>query len=111
MVELQLAQKVGEDQKILITRVGYQYALRGKAYVLTSNPVVPLLNLPLEEVGAELERLNVAMIATEPDFWDKRYYALSTLNEWLEQLPQEQVVESENMRMYLLDPALVTAQE
>lgn len=108
---MDVAQKVGEDQKILITRVGYQYALRGKAYVLTSNPIVPLLNLPLEEVGAELERLNVAMIATEPDFWDKRYYALSTLNEWLEQLPQEQVVESEKMRMYLLDPALVAAQE
>ena len=108
---MEMAAKVKENQKILITRVGYQYALRGKAYVLTSNPIVPLLNLPLEEVGAELERLNVAMIATEPDFWDNRYYVLSTLNEWLSQLPEEQVVESESMRMYLLDPALVTAQD
>ena len=108
---MEMAQKVDEDQKILVPRAGYQYALRAKAYVLTSNPIVPLLNLPLEEVGAELKRLNVAMIATEPDFWDNRYYALSTLNEWLKQLPAEQVVESENMRMYLLDPALVQAQE
>ena len=33
-----VAEHVKEDQKILITRVGYQYPLRGRGYVLTTNP-------------------------------------------------------------------------
>ena len=104
---MDVAEHVEDDQKILITRVGYQYPLRGRGYLLTSNPIVPLMNLPLEEVGAAISELNVAMLATEPDFWDNRYYPLSTLHEWLMQLPPEQIVETEEMRLYLIDPALV----
>ena len=100
---------MGEDQKILITRSGYQYALGAKGYVLISNPIVELLNLPLEEVEPRLQQLNAAMIATEPSFWDNRYFRLSTLNTYLQSLPREQVVETEDMRLYLLDPALVSA--
>ncbi len=104
---MQVAGQVPDNQKILITRVGYQYPLRGKGYLLTSNPIVPLMNLSADEVGAALEELNVAMLATEPDFWDDRYYPLSTLHEWLSQLPPEQIVETDTMRLYLIDPALV----
>lgn len=104
---MDVAAHVPEEEKILITRVGYQYALDGRGYVLTSNPIVPLMNLPLEEVGPELERMNVAMLATEPDFWDERYYVLSTLNDYLEALPDDQVVETENMRLYLIDRSLI----
>ncbi len=100
------AKHVGEDQKILITRSGYQYPLRAKAYVLNSNPMVPLMNLPAAEVPAALAELNVAMLATEPDFWDDRYFGLSTLAEVLRALPPEQIVQDEHMRLYLLDPAL-----
>ena len=96
-----------EDQKILITRVGYQYPLRGRGYVLTTNPIVPLMNLPLEEAGEELAKMNVAMLATEPDFWDERYYPLSTLADYLEALPADQIVETEDMRLYLLDRSLI----
>ena len=104
---MDVAEHVADDQKILITRVGYQYPLRGKGYLLTSNPIVPLMNLPLEEVDAALDEMNAVMLATEPDFWDNRYYPLSTLHEWLSQLPPEQIVETEEMRLYLIDPALV----
>ena len=102
-----VAEHVKEDQKILITRVGYQYPLRGRGYVLTTNPIVPLMNLPLEEVGEELAKMNVAMLATEPDFWDERYYPLSTLADYLEALPADQIVETEDMRLYLLDRSLI----
>ena len=104
-----VAARVKDDQKILITRMGYQYALRGRGYLLTSNPIVPLMNLPLSEVEGALKELNVAMLATEPDFWDNRYYALSTLNEYLSALPEEQIVETDEMRLYLLDPSLIPA--
>ena len=104
-----VAQQVPEDQKILITRVGYQYALRGRGYVLLTNPIVPVLNLPLEEVGPALAEMNAAMIATEPVFWDSRYFPLSTLHTYLQTLPEEQIVETEEMRLYLLDPSLVEA--
>ncbi|MBO5502806.1 MAG: hypothetical protein J6A48_12365, partial [Clostridia bacterium] len=80
---MDVAKNVQEDEKILITRVGYQYALRGKGYLLTSNPIVPLMNLPYEEVEGALRDMNVVMLATEPDFWDDRYYPMSTLNEYL----------------------------
>ena len=108
-VLIDVAQQVPEDQKILITRVGYQYALRGRGYVLLTNPIVPVLNLPLEEVGPALAEMNAAMIATEPVFWDSRYFPLSTLHTYLQMLPEEQIVETEEMRLYLLDPSLVEA--
>ncbi len=104
---MDVADKVPEDEKILITRVGYQYPLRGRGYLLTSNPIVPLMNLTYEQVAPALEELNVSMIATEPDFWDERYYPLSTLHAYLQTLPEDQVVETETMRLYLLDEALV----
>ncbi|MEG0048107.1 MAG: hypothetical protein RR865_03015 [Clostridia bacterium] len=104
---MQVAAHVPENEKILITRVGYQYALRGRGYVLTANPIVPLMNLPKEELGAALASMQVAMLATEPGFWDDRYYALSTLDEYVNELPKEQIIETEKMRLYLLDPALV----
>lgn len=106
---MEVAEEVDEDQKILITRSGYQYALGAKGYVLIANPIVELLNLPLEEVEPRLREMNAAMLATEPSFWDERYFPLSTLNEYLLSLPAEQVVETEYMRLYLLDPALVPA--
>ena len=105
---MQVAEQVEEDQSILITRSGYQYPLHSRAYVLTANPIVTLLNLPLEEVGPALEAMNVALIATEPDFWDERYFAMTTLDEYLDALPPEQIVETQTMRLYLLDPSLVT---
>ena len=104
---MRVAEHVGEDQKILITRSGYQYPLHGRGYVLTTNPIVHLLNLTLEEIGPALADMNVAMLATEPGFWDERYYALSALSEYLNALPAEQIVEDENMRLYLLDASLV----
>ena len=104
---MKVAAEVEEDQKILITRSGYQYALGAKGYVLIANPIVDILNLPLEEIEPRLQELNAAMLATEPDFWDERYFPLSTLNTYLESLPAEQVVETENMRLYLLDPSLI----
>lgn len=104
---MQVAAHVPEDEKILITRVGYQYALRGRGYVLTSNPIVPLMNLPLEAVGPALAEMGVGMLATEPDFWDGRYYVQSTLHDYLQTLPQEQIVETPTMRLYLLDRSLI----
>lgn len=104
---MDVASHVREDEKILITRVGYQYALRGRGYVLTSNPIVPLMNLSLSEVGPALAEMNVAMLATEPGFWDERYYPLSALGEYLSALPEDQVVETERMRLYLLDRSLI----
>lgn len=104
---MDVAADVKEDEKILITRVGYQYALRGKGYLLTSNPIVPLMNLPLSEVEGALKEMNAVMLATEPDFWDERYYPMSTLNEYLCQLPADQIIETEKMRLYLLDRRLI----
>ena len=103
----EVARHVAEDEKILITRVGYQYALRGKGYLLTSNPIVPLMNLPYDEVEQALSDMNVVMLATEPDFWDDRYYPMSTLNEYLCTLPQDQILETDSMRLYLLKRDLI----
>ena len=103
----QVGDLAGADQKILITRVGYQYALRAKGYLLTSNAIVPLMNLPLAEVPAALARMNVAALCTEPAFWDERYYAKSTLSDYLNSLPPEQIVSDGHMRVYLLDASLV----
>lgn len=104
-----VAAAVPEEETILITRVGYQYPLKGRGYLLLSNPIVPILNMTLAEIPPELERLNAAMIATEPDFWDDRYFPLTTLHQYLQTLPPEQVVETAQMRLYLLSPALVSA--
>ncbi len=103
---LQLNDLVPQDEKILVTRPGYQYALRARGYVLTSNPIVTLMNLPLSEIGAALKEMNVAALCTEPDFWDERYYALSTLSEYLSALPADQIVDDGHMRVYLLDATL-----
>lgn len=102
-----VAAAVPEEQKILITRVGYQYPLKARGYLLLSNPIVPILNMSYDEIPGELARLNVAMLATEPRFWDERYFPLSTLHQYLQTLPPRQVVQNEHMRLYLLDPALV----
>lgn len=103
----EVASHVPGEQKILITRVGYQYALRGRGYLLSANPIVPILNLSPEEVGPALADMNVAMVASEPDFWDKRYFALSTLSTYLNALPADQIIQTETMRLYLLDRALI----
>ncbi|MCE5342356.1 MAG: hypothetical protein LLF96_02045 [Eubacteriales bacterium] len=104
---LKLNDLVPQDEKILVTRPGYQYALHAKGYVLTSNPIVPLMNLPLSQVGDALRQMNVAAICTEPDFWDERYYALSTLSEYLNSLPDKQIIDDGTMRVYLLDESLI----
>lgn len=104
---LQLQPLVGDTQKVLLTRPGYQYALRAKGYILTANSIVPLLNLPLAEVETALKAMGVAALCTEPDFWDERYYALSTLNEYLSSLPAAQIVDDGHMRVYLMDKSLI----
>ena len=52
---------------------------------------------------------NVVALCTEPDFWDERYYALSTLSEYLNSLPPEQILSDGHMRVYLLDASLAEA--
>ena len=103
------ARHVPQDKKILITRTGYQYPLAARGYVLTSNPIVPLMNLPAQEVWEALKRLDVALLATEPDFWDERYYALSTLSGVLNALPPRQILQDGHMRLYVLDADLAAA--
>ena len=101
-----LGEETAEDEMILIPRSGYQYPLHGKGRILDANPIVPVMNLSLEEVPAELQRMNVVLLATESDFWDHRYYPLSTLAQYLESLPEEQKVETGGMRYYLVKPEL-----
>lgn len=105
----EVAAQVPQEKKILITRAGYQYALRARGYVLSANPIVPLMNLPLSQVGPALDEMNVAMVASEPKFWDERYFGQSTLSEYLNALPLDQIVETETMRLYLLDRSLIPA--
>jgi len=98
---------VPENKKILLTRSGYQYPTRMRGYILTTNPIVAIMNLPLEEISEALSQMNVAMLVTEPAFWDERYYAKSTLSDYLNTLPAEQILQDgEMMRLYILDPAL-----
>ena len=104
---MQLSPLVPDSEKILLTRPGYQYAMGAKGYILTSNPIVPLMNLPLAQVPAALKAMHVAALCTEPDFWDERYYALSTLSTYLNSLPASQIVDDGHMRVYLLDETLV----
>jgi hypothetical protein len=63
----------------------------------------------LERVEAALAEMNVAMVASEPDFWDERLYSRSYLSDYLNALPAEQIIETETMRLYLVDAALVPA--
>lgn len=104
---MEVAAHVPEDQKILINRNGYQYALRSRGHMLQSNPIVPILNLPLEEIEGALKELNVAMVASEPDFWDERFFGLSTLSDYLNALPADQIIETETMRLYLVNRDLI----
>ncbi len=104
------ARHVPKERKILLTRAGYQYPLKARGYILTANPIVPLMNLPLAEIPAALAAQGIAMLATEPKFWDERYFAKSTLSQYLSALPPEQILQDgDNMRLYILDPALAKA--
>ena len=102
-----VADALPEDETILITQSGYQYPLKGKGYLLQSNPMAPILNMTEEEIPGELERLRAGVIITSPSFWDDRYLIRSTLSDYLSKLPPEQIVETEALRLYLLDPSLV----
>ena len=106
---MRVAEEVPEDQKILLTRTAYQYPIHLRGSILTANPIVPIMNEPLENVEQALQDMNVAMLATAPDFWDERYYAKSYLSEYLNALPDEQIIETEHMRLYLVDAELVPA--
>lgn len=102
-----VADALPEDETILITQSGYQYPLKGKGYLLQSNPIASILNMTEEEIPGELERLRAGVIITSPSFWDDRYLIRSTLSDYLSKLPPEQIVETEALRLYLLDPSLV----
>ncbi len=106
---IQFARLVPEDRKIIIARESYQYPLHSRALLLTTNPVAPILNLPLAEIPAALNARNVAAVATEPGFWDERFYAETTLSEYLSALPPGQIVQKDNMRLYILDADLAAA--
>ena len=67
------------------------------------------MNEPLENVENALREMKVAMLATEPKFWDERYFSRSYLSDYLNALPAEQIIETETMRLYLVDAALVPA--
>ena len=103
---MRVAEEVPEEQKILLTRSGYQYPIGARGFILNANAIVPLMNEPLENVENALKDMNVAMLATAPDFWDERYFAKSDLSEYLNALPAEQIIETEHMRLYLVDAAL-----
>ena len=93
---------------VLIPRSGYQYALQSRGLLLGSNAIVPIMNLPKEEIASALSAQNIVMVATEPDFWDERYYALSGLADYLRTLPTTQIIQTPSMRLYLLDDSLVS---
>ena len=106
---MRVAEEVPKDQKILLTRTAYQYPIGARGSILNSNPIVPLMNEPLENVENALREMKVAMLATEPKFWDERYFSRSYLSDYLNALPAEQIIETENTRLYLVDAALVPA--
>ena len=106
---MKLAAAVPEDEAFLVTEVGDQYALGARGYALTSNAWVDLMVTSVDDLPAELAKRKVAVIATDKDFWDTRYFALSELSEYLSSLPSEQIVEDDVMRFYLIDPALKAA--
>lgn len=98
---------VPEGETILIPAPSYQYALRGEGYLIPSNAMASILNLPLEQMEEALAERHVALVATDPDFWDSRFFGLSTLSDYLNALPPEQIVETDDMRLYLVDTSLV----
>lgn len=106
---IRFARLVPADRKIIIARESYQYPLHSRALLLTANPVAPLLNLTLAEIPAALTAKNVVAVATEPNFWDERFYAETTLSEYLSTLPPDQIVQEDNMRIYILDADLAAA--
>ena len=103
---LRLAPLLEKDQNLIITRANYQYPLHSRALLLTANPVAPILNLPLEAIPDALAAQNIVAVVTEPGFWDDRLFAETTLNDYLCTLPPDQIVQEDNMRIYLTDAAL-----
>ncbi len=101
-----LAALLDDDQNLLISRENYQYPLHSRALLLTANPVAPLLNLSLEEIPAALADKNIVAVASEPDFWDGRLFAETTLSDYLNTLPPGQIVQEDGMRLYIIDAAL-----
>lgn len=106
---LKFAPMLNDGQNIIIARESYQYPLHSRALMLTANPVAPIFNLPLKDIPAALAEKNVAAVAAEPNFWDERFYAETTLSAYLNALPPDQIVQRDNMRIYILDPNLAAA--
>ena len=106
---LKFAALLKDDQNVIIARESYQYPLHSRALLLTANPIAPILNLPLSEVPAELKEKNIAAVVSEPNFWDERFYAETTLSAYLNTLPPEQIVQEDTMRIYILDAELAAA--
>ncbi len=106
---MKFAALLNDEQNIIIARESYQYPLHSRAMLLTANPVAPILNLSLAEIPAALAEKNVAAIVSEPDFWDDRFFAQSTLSEYVNAHPPEQIVQEDNMRIYIVDAALAAA--
>ena len=106
---LKFAALLEDEQNIIIARESYQYPLHSRALMLTTNPVAPILNLPLADIPTALAERNVAAVATEPSFWDERFYAETTLSAYLSALPPDQIVQEDNMRIYILDADLAAA--
>ncbi|MFH1880596.1 MAG: hypothetical protein ABIK64_07360, partial [Bacillota bacterium] len=106
---MKFAALLKDDQNIIIARESYQYPLHSRALLLTANPVAPILNVTLEEIPAALAEKNVAAVVSEPGFWDDRFFAQSTLSDYLNALPPGQIVQEDNMRIYIVDAALAAA--
>ena len=101
---LKLAPLVDADAKIVYTNKGEQYPLHGRGYSLTSNPMVSLM--VAADLPQALAEQNIALIVTDQDYWDNRYFAASDLSDYLNALPEGQIVEDDTMRFYILDPTL-----
>ncbi len=104
---MELNARLEPDQKIILTNVGDQYAVRGQGYPVQVNANAVLLGASLEEVPTLLEDMNIAVVATNIDYWDTRYLPLSFFGQYLQSLPSEQIVEDGYMRFYILDESLV----
>lgn len=106
---MKFAALLKEDQNLLIARENYQYPLHSRALLLTANPVAPLLNVTLSEIPAALAQRDIVALATEPGYWDDRFYGETTLSEYVKALPPEQIVQEDAMRIYILDAKLAAA--
>ncbi|HPF86687.1 MAG TPA: hypothetical protein PK537_01370 [Candidatus Limiplasma sp.] len=106
---LEVADLLKDDQTFLLTRESYQYPLHSTGLVLTTNPVVSLLNVSLEDLPAALAELHIAAVATEPGFWDDRFFSETVLNEYLSALPEDQILDDGNMRIYIVDADVAAA--